>query len=113
MGNSRNSSAVTTATAPPPPLSAQKRPVWVLASTRSSSPSAVTTSAATRCRQARPYLRPSPDIPPPTLSPGPPTRGRGAAGRRGPVLGGRGGHGLPLGTGLDARGGAHRVDLDA
>ena len=48
---------VATPKLPPPPRIAQKRSGWCSASTRSSSPSAVTTSAARRSSIVRPNLR--------------------------------------------------------
>lgn len=54
---SRNRNRVTTPKLPPPPRMAQNRSGWLSASTRSDSPSAVTTSAASRLSMVRPCLR--------------------------------------------------------
>ena len=63
--NRRNSIAVTTPKLPPPPRTAQNRSGSVSASTRRSTPSAVTMSTARTASAARPCLRPSQLMPPP------------------------------------------------
>ena len=57
-------SRVATPKFPPPPRSAQNRSGWCSASTRSSSPSAVTTSAASRSSMVSPCLRTRKPMPP-------------------------------------------------
>ena len=105
---SRNRKRVATPKLPPPPRIAQKRSGWVSASTCRSSPSAVTTSAASRSSIVRPYLRTRNPTPPPSVIPPMPTEpgvaepGREAVrARRGRVLA-RGQAGLgPRGAPLD------------
>ena len=71
-GCSASSSAHTTPKLPPPPRSAQNRSACSMADARTSRPSAVTTSAATRLSQARPCLRSSQPEPPPSVRPATP-----------------------------------------
>ena len=69
----RNFSRVATPKFPPPPRSAQNRSGWLSASARSSSPSAVTTSAASRSSMVMPCLRTRNPIPPLSVIPPTPT----------------------------------------
>ena len=80
-GCSRYSNAVTTPKLPPPPRSAQNRSGFSSALARTSSPSAVTTSAASRLSHAGPCLRASQPRPPPSVRPGD-AGGRDVAARR-------------------------------
>ena len=60
---------MTTPKLPPPPRSPQKRSAFSSALARTVCPSAVTTSAASRLSQVRPYLRISQPMPPPSVRP--------------------------------------------
>ena len=66
-GKSVYSKAVTMPKLPPPPRSAKKRSRWCVWSTRWNSPSAVTSSIAVREFAARPCLRASQPMPPPSV----------------------------------------------
>ena len=66
-------SRVTTPKFPPPPRSAQNRSGWLSASTCRSSPSAVTTSAASRSSTVSPCLRTRKPTPPLSVMPATPT----------------------------------------
>ena len=71
-GCSVSSSAVTTPKLPPPPRSAHSSSGFSVAEARTRSPSAVTSSAASRLSQARPCLRSSQPEPPPSVRPATP-----------------------------------------
>jgi pectate lyase len=60
---------VTTPKLPPPPCSAQKSPGFSSSLAWTTTPSAVTSSAASRLSQARPILRASQPSPPPSVNP--------------------------------------------
>ena len=72
IGCARKRNDVTTPKLPPPPRSPQNRSGWSSSLAATSSPSAVTTSAATRLSIVRPCLRVSHPIPPPRVRPATP-----------------------------------------
>ena len=80
-GAASSSNCVTIPKLPPPPRSPQSRSAFSVSLAWTSRPSAVTTSAPTRLSQARPCLRISQPMPPPSVKPPTPVDGDEAAGR--------------------------------